>query len=141
MSRGQQSEDQSREGGHGAQVRPQDRHPSWSTAAAAARCKQINQVNKEKRHRAECVDVLYCVQVDPAGHIWLHPPPPQLDDSSHLLQQHLVLPPPDLVLLVSDKEEEEGFPQGEEGRQVLDRELRLEEQTRRLTTKTFLTCA
>lgn len=66
------------------------------------------------------------VQVDPAGQVSLHPPPSRLNHSPHLLHQHLVLPPPDLVLLLPHKEEEEGFTQGEEGRQVLHRQLRLE---------------
>lgn len=66
------------------------------------------------------------VQVDPAGQVRLHPPPSQLYHSSHLLHQRLVLPPPDLVLFLSHKEEEEGFTQGEEGRQVFHRQLRLE---------------
>lgn len=65
------------------------------------------------------------VQVDPAGQVLLHPPASRLHHSSHLLHQRLVLPPPNLVLLLSHKEEQEGFTQGEEGRQVLHRQLRL----------------
>lgn len=66
------------------------------------------------------------VQVDPAGQVWLHPPPSRLYQSSHLLHQSLVLPLPDLILLFAHKEDQEGFTQGEEGRQVLHRQLRLE---------------
>lgn len=69
------------------------------------------------------------VQMDPAGQVSLHPPHSQLYHSSHLLHQRLVLPPSDLVLLLSHKEEEEGFTQGEEGRQVFHRQLRLERET------------
>ena len=75
------------------------------------------------------------VQVDPACQVWLHSLPSQLYHSSHLLHQRLVLPLPDLVLLFSYKEEEEGFTQGEEGRQVFHRQLRLEIQQRKKYNK------
>lgn len=59
------------------------------------------------------------IQVDPGGEVFLHLSLTQLYNSLHLLQQLLILPT--VVLLLSHEEEEEGFPQGEEGWQVLHR--------------------
>lgn len=57
--------------------------------------------------------------MDPAGQVSvrLH--------STQLLHQSLALPPPKRVLLFSHKQEEESLAQGEEGRQVFYRQLRL----------------
>lgn len=74
-----------------------------------------------------CQCWLMYVQVDPGGQVSVHVPPSQLYNSFHLLHQRLVLPMPNVVFLLSHKEEEEGFTQGEEGRQVFHRQLRLEQ--------------
>lgn len=64
-------------------------------------------------------------QVDPGGLVLVHDAPPQLYHRLHLTQEGLVLAEPGGVLLLAHEEHEERLAQGQEGRQVLHRQLGL----------------
>lgn len=76
-------------------------------------------------HRWGCQSGQMDAQVDPGGQVLVHAASPQLHHRLHLPQQGLVLAEAGGVLLLAHEEHEERLAQGQEGRQVLHRQLGL----------------